>query len=107
MTIDRLPEDRLFVAWCHHGLLLASILRHQGKSVRLRAGFARYYEEHVAVRFSHVVCEVWNNVFRFNHIWLRELLKRRRSGFAEGDLISEENYGIYVNQASYMIYTMY
>jgi hypothetical protein len=60
LTMDRLPEDRLLVACYHHGLLLASILRHQGKSVRLRAGFARYYEEQVGVRFSHVICEVWN-----------------------------------------------
>ena len=94
LTIDRLPEDRLLVACYHHGLLSASILRHQGKSVRLRAGFARYFEEQVGVRFSHVVCKVWNNVFRFCHIWLTELLKRRRSGFEGGDLISKENYGI-------------
>jgi len=60
LTMDRLPQNRLLVACYHHGLLLASILRHQGKSVRLRAGFARYYEEQLKIRFSHVVCEVWN-----------------------------------------------
>lgn len=60
LTMDRLPEERLLVACYHHGLLLASILRYQGKSVRLRAGFARYYEEQLNVRFSHVICEVWN-----------------------------------------------
>ena len=42
----------------HHALLLASILRHQGITVRLRAGFARYYEKEAKVRFGHVVCEV-------------------------------------------------
>jgi len=60
ITMDRLPEDRLLVACYHHSLLLASILRHQRKSVRLRAGFARYYEDQVNIRFSHVICEVWN-----------------------------------------------
>jgi len=60
LTLNREPEDRLLVACYHHGLLLASILRHQGKPVRLRAGFARYYEKQLNVRFSHVICEVWN-----------------------------------------------
>jgi len=60
LTMDRLPQNRLLVACYHHGLLLASILRHQGKSVRLRAGFARYYEKQMNVRFSHIICEVWN-----------------------------------------------
>ena len=60
LIMDRLPKNRLLVACYHHGLLLASILRSQGKSVRLRAGFARYYEKQMNVRFSHIVCEIWN-----------------------------------------------
>ncbi|MCK4343992.1 MAG: hypothetical protein KAX05_01805 [Bacteroidales bacterium] len=60
LIMNRLPKNRLLVACYHHGLLLASILRSQGKSVRLRAGFARYYENQMNIRFSHVVCEVWN-----------------------------------------------
>jgi hypothetical protein len=60
LIMDRQPKDRLLVACYHHALLFASLLRSQGKSVRLRAGFARYYEKQMNVRFSHVVCEVWN-----------------------------------------------
>jgi len=60
LTMDRLPKERLLVACYHHSLLLASVLRFQGKSVRLRAVFARYYEEQMNVRFLHVICEVWN-----------------------------------------------
>ena len=60
LTMDRKPEDRLIVACYHHALLLASILRSQGKSVRLRGGFARYFEDEMKVRFGHVICEVWN-----------------------------------------------
>ncbi len=60
LTMDRLPEDRLLVACYHHGLLLASMLKYKGKSVRLRAGFARYFEKQMNIRFSHVVCEVWD-----------------------------------------------
>lgn len=60
LTLNREPKERLLVACYHHGLFLASILRHQNKPVRLRAGFARYYEEQLNLRFSHVICEVWN-----------------------------------------------
>ena len=60
LTMNRKLENRLIVACYHHGLLLASILRSQGKSVRLRGGFARYYEEEAKVRFGHVICEVWD-----------------------------------------------
>ncbi len=60
LTMKRDPNDRLLVACYHHGLFLASILRHQDKPVRLRAGFARYYEEQLGLRFSHIICEVWN-----------------------------------------------
>ena len=60
LTLNREPEDRLLVACYHHGLLLASILRYQGIPVRLRAGFAKYYEQQLNVRFSHIICEVWN-----------------------------------------------
>jgi len=57
---DRKPEERLVVACHHHGLLLASILRSQGVPVRVRAGFARYFEKKAGVRFGHVICEVWD-----------------------------------------------
>ena len=60
LTLNREPEDRLLVSCYHHGLLLASILRHQNKPVRLRAGFARYYEKKLNLRFSHIICEIWN-----------------------------------------------
>ena len=60
LTMDRLPEERLLVACYHHALLFASILRHQGTAVRLRSGYARYYEEQINVRFSHIICEVWD-----------------------------------------------
>ncbi|MCD4772399.1 MAG: alpha/beta hydrolase [Bacteroidales bacterium] len=60
ITMNRKPGDRLIVACYHHALLHASILRSQGKSVRLRGGFARYFEDEMKVRFGHVICEVWN-----------------------------------------------
>jgi pimeloyl-ACP methyl ester carboxylesterase len=60
LIMNRKPEERLVVACHHHGLLLASILRNQGIPVRIRAGFARYFEEKAGVRFGHVVCEVWD-----------------------------------------------
>jgi len=59
-TKDREPEDRLVIACYHHALLLASILRERGIPVRLRAGFARYFEKQANVRFGHVICEVWD-----------------------------------------------
>ena len=61
ITLNRKPEERLIVACYHHSLLLASILRYQGKSVRLRGGFARYFEDEMKVRFGHVICEVWDD----------------------------------------------
>jgi len=61
LTMERKPEDRLIVACYHHGLLLASILRHRNIPVRLRGGFARYYEKEAKVRFGHVICEVWDD----------------------------------------------
>jgi len=57
---SRKPSDRLIVACYHHGLLLASILRHRNIPVRLRGGFARYYEKKAKVRFGHVICELWD-----------------------------------------------
>jgi len=60
LTMDRKPEERLIVACYHHALLCASILRSQGKAVRLRGGFARYFEDEMKLRFGHVICEVWN-----------------------------------------------
>jgi hypothetical protein len=60
LTLERKPENRLVVACHHHGLLFASILRSQGIPVRIRAGFARYFEEQANVRFGHVICEVWD-----------------------------------------------
>jgi len=60
LIMDRKPEDRLIIACYHHGLLLASILRSRGIPVRMRAGFARYFEEQANIRFGHVICEVWD-----------------------------------------------
>jgi|GEM_PF-998061 len=59
-TKNRQPEDRLVIACYHHALLLASILRDRGIPVRLRAGFARYFEKQANVRFGHVICQVWD-----------------------------------------------
>lgn len=56
----RHPQDRLVVACVHHSLLLASILRHQGIPVRLRAGHAKYIGDDSSVRVTHVICEVWD-----------------------------------------------
>lgn len=59
-TINRKREDRLIIACYHHALLLASVLRHRGIPVRIRVGFARYYEKEYKVRFGHAICEVWD-----------------------------------------------
>jgi hypothetical protein len=59
-TMDRKREDRLIIACYHHCLLLASVLRHRGIPVRIRTGFARYFEKKYKVRFGHAICEVWD-----------------------------------------------
>ncbi len=58
---SRKPEDRLVVACVHHSMLFASILRHRGIPVRIRAGFAKYIGDSKNLRISHVICEVWDN----------------------------------------------
>ena len=60
LTVSREPGDRLLVACVHHSMLLASILRHRGIPVRIRAGFATYIGGRKDLRVSHVVCEVWD-----------------------------------------------
>jgi hypothetical protein len=60
LSLARSPGGRLMVACWHHGLLLASMLRHQGVPVRLRAGFARYIGRGTGLHVGHVVCEVWD-----------------------------------------------
>jgi hypothetical protein len=42
LVASRKPEDRLVVACVHHSMLLASMLRHRGIPLRIRAGFAKY-----------------------------------------------------------------
>ena len=60
LVMSRQPEDRLIVACVHHSMLLASILRHRGIPVRIRAGYAKYIGNDPRVRVSHVICEVWD-----------------------------------------------
>lgn len=60
LNVTRKPEHRLVVACVHHSMLLASILRHRGIPVRIRAGFAKYIGDRRDLRVSHVVCEVWD-----------------------------------------------
>jgi hypothetical protein len=60
LTTDRRPADRLVLACYHHSMLLASILRSREIPVRMRAGYARYYEKAYNVRFGHIICEAWN-----------------------------------------------
>jgi hypothetical protein len=64
----RKPEHRLIVACYHHAMLLASILRYRGIPVRIRTGFARYYEKEAGVRFGHAICEVWDEM---EERWIR------------------------------------
>jgi hypothetical protein len=61
LVASRKPEDRLVVACVHHSLLLASILRHQGIPVRLRAGNAKYIGDDNRIRVTHAICEVWDD----------------------------------------------
>ena len=61
LTMDRRPRNRLILACYHHSMLLASILRSRDIPVRMRAGYARYYEKAFGVRFGHVICEVWDD----------------------------------------------
>ena len=67
LTESRKLGDRLVVACVHHSMLLASILRHQGVPVRMRAGFATYIGGRNNLRVTHVVCEVWD---RERGIWI-------------------------------------
>jgi hypothetical protein len=60
LVFDRSPENRMLLACQHHAMLLASILRSRDLPVRLRFGFARYFEKERGVRFGHVICEVWD-----------------------------------------------
>lgn len=60
LNSKRPPKDRLVLACYHHSILLASILRHQGIPVRLRAGYSRFFEKQAGVRFGHIICEVWD-----------------------------------------------
>jgi hypothetical protein len=60
LSVSRKPAERLVVACYHHALLLTSILRSRGIPVRMRTGFARYFEKETGVRFGHVICEVWD-----------------------------------------------
>lgn len=60
LTFTRSPRERLVVARWHHGLLLTSMLRHQGVPVRMRAGFARYIGQDSGLHVGHVICEVWD-----------------------------------------------
>jgi len=60
LNFERLPDDRLLIACHHHAMLLTSILRTRNIPVRMRFGFARYFERDMGVRFGHIICEVWN-----------------------------------------------
>jgi hypothetical protein len=61
-TLDprRTVAERLAVACWHHGVLCASMLRHLGVPVRMRAGFARYIGSDSGLHVGHVICEVWD-----------------------------------------------
>ncbi len=60
LVMDRKRENRLIIACYHHCLLFASILRVREIPVRIRVGFARYYEKEYKIRFGHAICEVWD-----------------------------------------------
>lgn len=60
LGLTRRPTERLVVACWHHAILLASMLRHQGIPVRIRAGFARYIGRDSGLHVGHVICEVWD-----------------------------------------------
>jgi len=60
LSFTRSPSERLVVACWHHAALLASMLRHQGIPVRMRAGFARYIGRDSGLHVGHVICEVWD-----------------------------------------------
>jgi len=64
LKAERKPEQRLVVACVHHSMLLASILRHHGIPVRIRAGFAKYIGERKDVKVTHVICEIWDQEHR-------------------------------------------
>ena len=78
LASSRRPEDRLVVACVHHSMLLASILRHRGIPVRIRAGYAKYIGDDDNIRVSHVVCEVWD---RKRNEWFLVDPDRRRVDF--------------------------
>jgi len=60
LKLEKTNKDKLVLACYHHSILLASILRHQGVPVRLRAGYSLFFEKQAGVRFGHIICEVWD-----------------------------------------------
>jgi hypothetical protein len=60
LTQEREPENRLVVTCRYHSILLASILKSRGISVRLRYGFAPYLAPGTDLHIGHAICEVWN-----------------------------------------------
>lgn len=83
LTMNRKPENRLVIACYHHGLLLTSMLRSKGIPVRMRAGFARYFEKKGKVRFGHVICEICDEEEK-RWVWVdpdREFVDMKRTQF--------------------------
>ena len=82
LSFSRTPSERLAVGCWHHGLLLSSMLRHQGVPVRMRAGFAGYIGQGSGLHVGHVICETWNEK---HNRWLLVDPDRKRVDFSRDE----------------------
>lgn len=62
LTEARPPAERLIGNCRDHAVLLAAMLRHQGRAARVRVGFATYLNP--KMNADHWVTEVWNEEIR-------------------------------------------
>ena len=83
LNFPRKAENRLVAGCYHHAMLLTSVLRQRHIPVRMRAGFARYYEKDYGIRFGHVICEVWD---KDREEWILVDPDRERIGLGPGDM---------------------
>lgn len=60
LTLKRPPRQRLIVSCRYHALLLAAILKSQGRPARVRVGFAGYLTIQKGKFVDHWICEVWS-----------------------------------------------
>ena len=57
------PKDKCFIGICRdYAVMLCALFRHQGRSARVRCGFAFYFEPGANFGADHWVTEVWDSI---------------------------------------------